>query len=1043
MTTVNVSGLRVRLLLLVLLAILPASGLILYTVWEQRRQATMEAQEKALQLATVVSTDHERWIEAARQLLTGLARLPEVRRGDSRACSRLFADLLSQYRVYANLGAIDPTGNVFCSALPLTGPVSVADRPYFRRAMETRAFAGGEYQVGRITGKTTVNFGYPVSADGERVQAVVFAALDLGYLNDLAATAGLPPGSTLTLIGGTGVILTRYPDPEPWVGKSVPDAPLVKILLTHGKGVAESAGLDGVPRLYAFVPLRGVPQPAAVYVGVGIPTQAAYGAANRVLTSSLIGLGIVGLVVMVATRLFADRSILRPVNALVGAARRLASGDLAARAGAPYRQGELGQLARAFDEMAVALGQQSSQIREAEAQYRALVEQSLVGVYLIAGNRFLYVNQAMAGMFGYEVNEVIGRLGPMDLVHPDDRTLVMENLRARLSGQAEALRYVFRGLRKDGTTIHCEVFGRRIPYQGTPAVLGSLVDISERVRSEEGLRKVNRALRVLSAGNMVLIHARRESDLLRDVCRTIVEVGGYRLAWVGFAEDDEGKTVRPVAQAGDDAGYLEAINVTWADTERGQGPMGVAIRSGRPCVVKDILADRAFIPWRAQVARLGFTSVIALPLSAEGKVLGGLAIYATDPGAFDSEEVKLLAELAGDLAFGITVLRTRAERAKAQEELQRQREALLQSEKLAAMGQLLAGVAHELNNPLSVITGHTAILRQTGGGPLAERAEKIAKAAERCARIVKNFLALARQQPPERSRVELNRVVREAVELLAYPLRVDNVEVTLDLAEELPALWADPHQLHQVVVNLVSNAHHAMRDMESPRRLTLATSYEHNRGWVNLEVRDTGPGIPPEIQRRIFEPFFTTKPVGQGTGLGLSLCRGIVEGHGGIIRVESQPGQGALFVVELPAEAPPRAEPEAARPEAQRPIPGKTILVVDDEPEVAGILAELLAADGHQVETAANGLQALDKLRERRYDLILSDLRMPGLDGPGLYRELERRDPRLLRRVIFLTGDTLRQESQEFLERAGVPSLTKPFDAAEVRRLVQQALAAG
>jgi len=178
------------------------------------------------------------------------------------------------------------------------------------------------------------------------------------------------------------------------------------------------------------------------------------------------------------------------------------------------------------------------------------------------------------------------------------------------------------------------------------------------------------------------------------------------------------------------------------------------------------------------------------------------------------------------------------------------------------------------------------------------------------------------------------------VELLAYPLRVDNVEVQLDLTEALPVLWADPHQLHQVVVNLVSNAHDAMCQIAGPRRLSVRTRHDPRQGRIRLEIADTGPGIPPEVQRRLFEPFVTTKPAGKGTGLGLALCRGIVEGHGGSIRAESRTGQGAIFVVELPVQAPPEEERQSAGPEAEPAIKGRRILVVDDEPEVAGTLAE-------------------------------------------------------------------------------------------------------
>ena len=374
--------------------------------------------------------------------------------------------------------------------------------------------------------------------------------------------------------------------------------------------------------------------------------------------------------------------------------------------------------------------------------------------------------------------------------------------------------------------------------------------------------------------------------------------------------------------------------------------------------------------------------------------------------------------------------------------VQERTEQLLQAEKLAAMGQLLASMAHELNNPLSVVNGHTFLLRRAAkDGPLADRAQKIGEAAERCTRIVNNFLALARRRPPERQQVKLDQVIQEAVELLAYELRVENVEVALNLVPDLPSLWADPHQLHQVVVNLMTNAHHAMRQTPPPRRITLTTRFDPAEWRVSLAVADTGPGISPEIRSRIFQAFFTTKPPGQGTGLGLSLCQGIVENHGGTITVQSEPGHGAVFRIELPVEsAPEGAIEEVQVAEDLPPLKGKSILVVDDEPEIVAVLTEMLSADGQFVETAANGALALEKLRERSYDLIVSDIKMPELDGLGLWREMERRDPRLVRRIVFVTGDTLGPETKEFLKQTGAPCLAKPFIEDEVLAAVQRAL---
>ncbi len=381
------------------------------------------------------------------------------------------------------------------------------------------------------------------------------------------------------------------------------------------------------------------------------------------------------------------------------------------------------------------------------------------------------------------------------------------------------------------------------------------------------------------------------------------------------------------------------------------------------------------------------------------------------------------------------------ERRRIEEELARQRAARIQNEKLADMGTLLAGVAHELNNPLTVVTGYSSILRQTlGDGPSRERIDRIASAAERCVRIVRNFLALARQHPLERQLVRPNQIVREAVELLAYPLRVDNVEVRLDLADDLPTLWADPHQLHQVVVNLVTNAHHAMHGSTAARRLTIRTRFDAVAARVSLEVCDTGPGIPAEVLGRIFEPFFTTKPVGQGTGLGLSLCQGIVEGHGGTIRAGSTLGEGAVFTIELPVVAPPTGDEEESVIATRVLPPGSRILVIDDEPDVAGVLTDLLKAENGQVETASDGRAALAKLGQAEYDLILCDVRMPGLDGPDLYKALARSHPELLSQFVFLTGDTLNPESREFVQQTGAPCLSKPFDFDEVYRVVGRAL---
>jgi two-component system sensor histidine kinase/response regulator len=374
------------------------------------------------------------------------------------------------------------------------------------------------------------------------------------------------------------------------------------------------------------------------------------------------------------------------------------------------------------------------------------------------------------------------------------------------------------------------------------------------------------------------------------------------------------------------------------------------------------------------------------------------------------------------------------------EEIVRERTArLLQSEKVATMGSLLAGVAHELNNPLAVLTGHAQLLRETAeDAALVRRASKILEAADRCVRIVRSFLSLARQRTPERSSVSMNQVIAQAIELLAYELKTSDVEVIRELEPELPHVWADAHQLHQVIVNLVANAYQALRRHPQPRRIAIRTRYDAGHRCLLIEVADTGPGIPPEVQTKIFEPFFTTKPSGEGTGLGLSLCRGIIEEHGGAIDVASGTGQGTRFVITLPIVAMPS---DAANGETRESVPHvspRRVLLVDDEAELAAIVAEAISRDGHQVNIALNGAIALEMIERVAYDVIVSDTKMPQMDGEGFYAELGRRRPGLRERIIFVTGDVLSREKREFLERTGRPFLEKPCDLNELRRLVQR-----
>ncbi|GAB4407202.1 MAG: response regulator [Anaerolineales bacterium] len=383
---------------------------------------------------------------------------------------------------------------------------------------------------------------------------------------------------------------------------------------------------------------------------------------------------------------------------------------------------------------------------------------------------------------------------------------------------------------------------------------------------------------------------------------------------------------------------------------------------------------------------------------------------------------------------------------------------LMQAEKLSALGELTAGVAHELNNPLTSILGFVQLLQRTD---LSDRQSSylgvIHDETRRAARIVRNLLTFARRQEPEKKMLDINTILEETLSLLAYQLRVSGVKVEQDLDPNLPKTAADPYQLQQVFVNIINNAQQAMQEAHGGGTLTIRTlpvlrpaGYAHNttlnladqpdstlESWVRVEFTDDGPGIPPELLTRIFDPFFTTKAPGKGTGLGLSVCHGIIRDHDGHIWAESTPGRGATFVLELPVRGMRRAEAEKAATDRLPELPPGNVLVLDDEEGTLRLLKELLSQHDQKVETLADGANARERIAAANYDVILCDVRMPGFGGDALYEYLKEHRPELVKRLVFITGDTASAQTRAFLRKAGRPVVEKPFDVAELLRVIQ------
>jgi PAS domain S-box-containing protein len=362
-----------------------------------------------------------------------------------------------------------------------------------------------------------------------------------------------------------------------------------------------------------------------------------------------------------------------------------------------------------------------------------------------------------------------------------------------------------------------------------------------------------------------------------------------------------------------------------------------------------------------------------------------------------------------------------------------------QAEKLAALGQVVSGVAHEINNPAAIISGFAQTLLLDDLKPeQRDMLQMMYDEATRIGRITASLLAFARAGGKQRALVDLNDTARRTFALRSYHLSTLNITVALDLDPDEPKIWADASELQQLLLNLLINAEQALVTVDTPRTITVRSRADERD--ARLEIADSGPGIPTELRTRIFDPFFTTKPEGVGTGLGLSICYGVARDHGGRIWVESEPGGGARFCVTLPRDQreegrDPAAAPEPAPPAATGRL---AVLVVDDEASLREALLRFLQRRNIHGEGVADGWEAIRLLEQRDFDVIISDVRMPGMSGREFLERLRRDRPELLGRLVFSTGDAFTSETATLLKESGVPTVAKPFDFAVLERVVRE-----
>lgn len=493
------NSLRFRLIVLVLLAALPAFLLVLTAGLNNRAAAEQDAKRNALNIARLAAGAEQTLISGARQTLTVLARLPAIRPGaDTEACSFFLRGLNANYPRYAGFIAAASDGAVYCSSTEYYGDGNISREGIFRQVLEDQEFVIGTYSFEPFVGVPVLPFGYPVRDDNGEVIAVLLALLSLDWLNALVPDIELPPGATLLVVDAQGNVLARHPLQEDLIGQNLPDEPIIAAILERGReGTVRASGLDGEDRLNAFTPLVGRSS-QVIFLNVGIPAGVAYAGVNEVMVSNLIALALVMIVAFAATWVVSDALFLRQIRALLGATRRIASGDFSARSQLVVDEGELGRLGAAFDHMAQTLHDREVNLQQAEARYRTLVEQLPAATYIVdwEDGNFLYVSPQLEEMTGYKLDEwVIASQLWGDRLHPGDKQRVMNAL-SQAHHELTSLNLEYRMYRADGSYVW--VRDESVPLHddaGIPRIRqGLIIDISERKQTEASLKSYARQL---------------------------------------------------------------------------------------------------------------------------------------------------------------------------------------------------------------------------------------------------------------------------------------------------------------------------------------------------------------------------------------------------------------------------------------------------------------------------------------------------------------------------------------------------------------------
>jgi PAS domain S-box-containing protein len=890
------------------------------------------------------------------------------------------------YPEYANFGAVDLQGNVFAGAVPLRRPVNAANMFWFQQTMKTRDFTIGGYQICRITGLEVIVFGQPVFDRTGKMRCLLFASMDLKWLNRLWEHIKPLPDSTFTITDDSGIVLLRYPLPaDKWIGKNMANVPIISAMLSRESGASETDGLDAKNRLYAFTTTKT--PGGRLHMAVGMSKKAALTPIYIDLAVSLLVLALIAVLGIFLARVYSNRFIMKPIRELQNAAERFSSGDYSSRANLTDGENELIAFANIFDKMAETIETKTRELNVMENRLDFLLSSSPAVIYTCRASGdygATYISANVKNQLGFEPNEFTAEPGFWaEHIHPEDRERVFAELSHLFKTGHHKHEYRFQHKDGDYRWMYDECKLIRDAFNNPVEIVGYWIDITERKKTE---------------------------TLIKNILESVDE---------GFIIIDTEYKIISANRA-----YCEQLKLCCEDII-GRFCYEVSHHRDKPC----FMADEECAPMH--------TFKTGAPHMA-------IHTHYDKDGSPIYIETKSfpMKDSSGHVFAAIETLNNITEKRKLEEQLRH-------AQKMEAIGTLVGGIAHDFNNMLNIIIGYGGLMqmKMKPDDPQMSQLKEILAAGDRAAQLTKGLLAFSRKQVLEIRTVNLNEIVEGFKKMLRRIIGED-IDLKIMLSEKALIIKADIVQIEQVLMNLAANARDAMpkggvltietRSIKIDSEFIKTHGYGEPGMYALITVSDTGIGMDEKTRERIFEPYFTTKEMGRGTGLGLAIVYGIVKQHNGYINCYSEPGEGTTFRIYIPL-----VKVEAEKLETEETLAPKggteTILIAEDDANVRGLIRNILEGFGYTVIEAVDGEDAVKRFKENkdRIQLLLFDLIMPKKNGKDAYEDIKGIRPNI--RAIFISGYA-KDIIQRFGIEEGIEFITKPVLPTELLRKVREEL---